>query len=393
MSNLPPVRSRSDLYRDGAVLNELSEMACDRFDDFLSWFNLNLKKNGKPYVGGCPIHGSHKNNSLNVYAGFAEGTVRGNWSCHTNPHCEKTFNRFSLIGLTRGLLSHDAFGWTQEGDRTVKTAEAVDELCKCLGVDLGDVRVDPKKELRRKVVRRAEILTPAGRPTNELCTVDAFRRCHAIPAPYFLRRGFSPEVLEHFMVGENISASSPNRGRAIIPIFDEGVIVGALSRSRHDECPRCEFNHPEGWPCLPKDCEEKRYLRWVVEPPGFNDKHYLYGLWHARKTVLQSKCVVLVEGAGDVWRSWEAGIRNAVGLMGCKLTTSQEILLEQCSPRHIIVMTDNDPPGEQAFGMVEKFARRLCKVHRLRPEGKDLGEMTATAVETLYRAKIESLMG
>ena len=125
----------SSKYADNAVLNELCNLACDNLESYLDYFSLDLRRYGKRYVGRCPVHGGSSSGGVNLYPeGYA---ARGKWECHSNK-CEKSFSR-SLIGLTRGVMSHDAYGWSREGDRTVPTRTAVDEICKFLGVALDDL--------------------------------------------------------------------------------------------------------------------------------------------------------------------------------------------------------------------------------------------------------------
>jgi len=387
-------RNPSDRYGDNAILNELCNLACDKLESYLDYFSLDLRRYGKRYIGRCPVHGGSSSSGVNLYPdGYA---VRGNWECHSNK-CEKAFTR-TLIGFTKGIMSHEHYGWGREGDRTVTTKAAVDEICKFLGVSLGDVKVDGKKVARRSFIHGVEVMSPEGRPAGELCSREVFHRWHRIPSSYYLSRGYEERTLAKFEVGENICEQSPNFGRTSVPIYNEDgtVIIGVLCRSPHPRCPKCSFCHlGECPPCSRGDApfsSVKKHLRWVVQPDGFNDKHHLYNLWRARKRIVTSRCIVLVEGAGDVWRLDEAGVQNAVALMGSKLSGLQDVMIEECSPSHVVIMTDDDDAGNAAAEQIEAKWRRLAKVHRIKPEGGDLGDMTTADVKNNYRRIIEGYM-
>lgn len=381
-----PQTSHSKPYSDQGILNELAEMTCDRMEDYLEYFGISLKQYGKRYMGRCPVHGSRSHNSVNLYP---EGShVRGYWECHTN-RCENVFPK-TVIGFTRGIMSHDAYGWGSRGDKTVGHREAVDELCKFHNISLNEVKVDYKKVQRRKMLRNAEILTPTGRPSSEYLTQAEFQASHEIPSPYYLDRGYEQGTLKTFSVGQNYDT-----GRTNIPIFDPfgKLVLGVLSRSPWEECDHCKFNHGPKDQCHQDGDLVRPVLRWDVQPEGFVDKQHLYGFWKSRDLIIRSKSVVLVEGASDVWRLWEAGVQNAVGIMGSKFTDAQSILLEECSPRHIILMTDNDEAGNRVADEISRGVwRRLARIHRMTPTQKDIGAMTAQEVEDQFRRHITLLM-
>jgi predicted nuclease with TOPRIM domain len=46
----------------------------------------------------------------------------------------------------------------------------------------------------------------------------------------------------------------------------------------------------------------------------------------------------------------------------------------------IVVITDNDPAGDQAEAAIRQACGSYGRVHRIRPIGKDVGEMTVDEV-------------
>jgi 5S rRNA maturation endonuclease (ribonuclease M5) len=371
------------------LLNELCNLAFDRMDDLIDHLEVDLRKYGKRYTGPCPVHGGGGRGGVSVYAdGYA---TRGNWQCHSRK-CEGYFKR-SLVGFTRGVLSHARYGWSREGDQEASMKEAVDVLCGFLGISLAEVKVDPSRADRHRFRKTVEILSPTGRPVDELCTQRAFHNSHRVPSPYYLERGFASSTLTKFEVGECTYRASPNFGRTIIPIYDGRgeIIVGALSRSPHPRCKACKDCHDPAIPCSKE--KSAKVLRWRVVPDGFNDKHHLYNLWRSRSLIVKSKCVVVVEGAGDLWRLDEAGIYNTVGLFGSSPSAIQEIALEECSPAHVVLMTDDDEAGNACAEAMTRKWSRLASVHRVKPIGRtEISEMSTEDVRSRYRGLIEGWM-
>lgn len=109
--------------------------------------------------------------------------------------------------------------------------------------------------------------------------------------------------------------------------------------------------------------------------------------------IIKSKCVVIVEGAGDVWRLDEAGILNAVAMNGSKLSTIQDILIEECSPAHVVILTDDNPAGNECAETITRKWSRLSHVHRIKPIGvEEVSDMTTDDVAKHFRGMIENWM-
>jgi DNA primase len=89
-----------------------------------------------------------------------------------------------------------------------------------------------------------------------------------------------------------------------------------------------------------------------------------------------------VEGPGDVWRLWEAGIENAVAMFGAGLTDEQQIVIERSGAMNISIVRDNDATGE----MSEAKLKDELSFYKLRfivpPAGyKDVGAMPTELVQ------------
>jgi 5S rRNA maturation endonuclease (ribonuclease M5) len=323
------------------------------------------------------VHDGHSPFGFNLYPDGE--TVRGNWQCLSD-HCHHHFPA-TIIGFTRGVLSNYNYGWRQKGDRCETHRVAVDYVLDFLGYDdIRDVEVDYEKADLLRFNARAEFMN--RRPVTGLhavCDRERFRSEIDIPASYYIDRGYSKSILDKYDVGLCTNPRSPMCNRVAVPFYDptHSVVIGVLGRSTLPQCSRCRLFHDRSSPC--SQFGDSRYAKWRVSQ-GFNDKHHLYGYWFSAGYIAKSRCVVLVEGPGDIWRLEEAGIHNAVALLGSSLHDSQKIILESCSADDFVVITDNDPAGDQAEAAIRQACSTYGRVHRIRPIGKDVGEMTVDEV-------------
>jgi hypothetical protein len=203
---------------------------------------------------------------------------------------------------------------------------------------------------------------------------DQVRRALAIPSKHFLSRGFSPEVLDAFDVGESAKLK-----RAVVPLYDDTgeACTGYTVRSLKPPCQACNQHHEPG-----VDCRWGQQ-RWGIMG-GFPKRTYLYNYARAKKT--DSPVIFLTEGPPDVWRLAESG-HVAVALLGADATDEQLHKLAALG-KTVRVAFDNDPPGVAAR---ERFQRKQAASGIDFPwaffsapaEYKDLGE---TPVEELRRA-------
>lgn len=79
----------------------------------------------------------------------------------------------------------------------------------------------------------------------------------------------------------------------------------------------------------------------------FQKGETLYNYHLAREHVRSKNQVIVMEGFMAVIRSKEAGIKNAVGLMGTAMTKEQASLIKRLSER-VILCLDGDEPGRKA---------------------------------------------
>lgn len=137
-----------------------------------------------------------------------------------------------------------------------------------------------------------------------------------IPATYYLKRGYKPDILDKYDVGMCATQGKEMFGRIVVPVYDDNYkyMIGCLGRSIHEKCPKCNKCHSSNRNCPSNPIEELWASKWK-NSKNFKAENYLYNFWFSKQHIKESKTVVIVEGQGDVWRLEEAGVNCSVGVL------------------------------------------------------------------------------
>jgi DNA primase len=176
------------------------------------------------------------------------------------------------------------------------------------------------------VVKRTEPVETTTEPLHNAPLAFAFKNLDD-SHPYLAKRGFTEETIMHFGVGYHAGRGIMS-GRVVIPIHNErSELVAYAGRWPGDE----------GWP----EGEDKYKL-----PPGFHKSLVVFNLHQVRELV-RDHGLIIAEGFFDVMRLWQAGILNAVALMGSSMSEAQErLIIEAVGPQgHVALLFDEDPAG------------------------------------------------
>ncbi|MDR1664350.1 MAG: DNA primase [Clostridiales bacterium] len=163
------------------------------------------------------------------------------------------------------------------------------------------------------------------------------------------------------------------RGRLMFPILDlAGKVIGFGGRQ------------------LEKDADSAKYLN-SPETPLFDKGRQLYGLHLARKARLRE--VILVEGYMDTIALYQAGFRNAAGVLGTALTPEHTRLLKRVNCESVILLLDSDDAGTNAaLRAIPILLEAGIKVRVLQVTGdaKDPDEYLRTYGAERFAALLES---
>jgi DNA primase len=275
----------------------------------------------------------------------------------------------------------------------VSWREAVDWCCRFLGVNLEAIEVNYDELEKLQFAADVAQFTQKAEQESRGLSRATVRQHLQVPAPYFVKRGWSAEVLDRYDVGTYPATGRPLSQRVAVPIYDAAhkVAVGFTARSLFERCERCQRWHSREDACPERGDRVAwaRTAKWYNHQ--FTKENYLYNWWFAQRPIRAAQTVILVEGPGDVWRLEEAGIHYAVGLFGTQLSDQQQVLLEMSGAINIVVLTDMDQSGDEARASLNQRLRRSFRMHFPRLERHDIGEMPVAEVKQLVVPVIEQV--
>jgi len=336
-----------DLQTIKTKLNNNAELVFEKL-------GMKCEKFGNNIYSTCPVHDSSDNPRA-----FSFAIDKGIWKCWTRD-CQHQFKN-DIFGLIRGALSNN------EG-QDVGFGEALKWGCDLLNVKKRNIKSsiiidedDSNEFLQLISTLKEDIVSTSYSPISIEPT-----EC---PSKYFISRGFKPETLEYFGVGDCTNPKSKMYHRAIIPIYDdEGKNVVAM---------------------IGRAVKEYKIPKFLFSPKGFSKAGLLYNYHGALESIKQTNAVFIVEGQVDVWRLSESGIYNAVSIFGKSLSKEQESKLHKLPITHIIVLSDNDQAGRESKIQLQRQLGRMYRLSFPKMPTKDVGEMTIEQVQKIIIPQIK----
>src|SRR6201989_2255857 len=306
---------------------------------------------------------------------------------------------------------YHCFGCQASGDalKSVMEPEGVDfsgaleTLAQRFGVELQVEAEDPRAAARRE--RRDRLQTLVDRAAVYYARYLWEAREAADARDYLLGRGLREETLREFRVGYAPSAwdrmmlASRRSG-----FTDEELLtVGLAQRSK--QRPGQVFDRFRGRIMFPsadqrgrvvgfgaramRDAQRPKYLN-SAENELYRKREQLFGIDLARGAAARAGRMILVEGYTDVLALHQAGLANAVGIMGTSLTEEQVGILERVVSV-LELCLDADRAGQEAM----LRAARLAESRKLElrvvplPEGTDPADLIARQGAEALRALVE----
>ncbi|HEY2718954.1 MAG TPA: DNA primase [Solirubrobacteraceae bacterium] len=283
--------------------------------------------------------------------------------------------------------SGDVFTFVQETEG-VDFKGALELLAERYGVELQREKEDPRAEALRK---RRERLLELLKRTAEYYARYLWESSEAAKArDYLLGRGLTEEMLREFRVGYAPSAwdkvlLASRRGG-----FSEQELyaTGLAQRSKQNGQPYDRFRGRIMFPLTDvrgrvlgfgaramREDQRPKYLN-TSDNDVYHKGLHLYGADLARAHATRAGSVILCEGYTDVIALHQAGMRNAVGLMGTALTDDQVGELARMA-QTVLLALDADSAGQEAMlrasGLAAKRNLELRVVPL--PEGADPAEL------------------
>ncbi len=293
------------------------------------------------------------------------------------------------------------FTFVQETEG-VDFREALELLAERYGVELQREREDPEEEAKRK---RRERLLELLRRTAGYYERYLWESSEAAGArEYLLGRGLSEATLREFKVGYSPSAwdrvlnASRRGGYANREVYDAGLAQRSKQSGQiYDRFrsrimfPLCDMRgRVLGFGARAMtDGRGPKYLN-TSDNELYHKGRHVYGGDLARAHAARAGKVIVCEGYTDVIALHQAGMRNAVGLMGTALTDEQVGELARMA-QTVLLALDADSAGHEAMLRASSLAakRRLeLRVVPL-PAGLDPADLIAREGPGAIEAAVE----
>jgi DNA primase len=292
-----------------------------------------LRRAGERFMGLCPFH-EERTPSFSVDAR------------------EKLYHCFGCG------VGGDVIKFVEEKE-DLAFPDAVEALADRYGVEIERERDDPRaEEARRRRARLGELLER----TAQFYVHYLWESAEAAKArSYLASRGLGEEVLRSFGVGYAPSAWDQvlTRGQRAGFSVAELLAAGLVQRGRrggHYDRFRARIVFPVrdgrarvqgfGARSLRPDSKPK----YLNSPEGelYRKSATLYGIDRARGSIAKAGRAVVVEGYTDVLAAHQAGIEEAVAVMGTAITPEQLGLLSRYT-EEVVLALDADRSGRAAM--------------------------------------------
>jgi DNA primase len=332
------------------------------------------------YFGLCPFH-DERTGSFHVLPDDKRYHCFG---------CQASGDAFSFVMETEGL----------------NFVGALEMLADRFGVKLETEDEDPAAAARRE--RRERLYELLGRATTYYARYLWEAQEAAGARTYLIGRGLTEETLREFRVGyapsawDRILLASRRAG-----FTDEELLAVGLAQ-RSQSRPGSIFDRFRERIMFPladsrgrvlgfgaramRENQRPKYLN-TSENELYHKGNQLFGIDLARGPASRAGRALLVEGYTDVLALHQAGLSNAVGIMGTALTEEQLRELERIA-RVLELCLDADGAGQEAMLRAARLAAGRSLELRVvaLPEGTDPAELVqregADAVRELVRRSV-----
>lgn len=313
-----------------------------RVEDVLGDF-ITLRKRGANLLGLCPFHGEKT-------PSFTVSPAKGIYKCFG---CGKSGTAVNFI------MDHESLSYP----------EALKYLAKKYSIEVVEKEISVEEKAQQNEKESLYIVMQyAQKYFSDLLSNDDLGR--SIGLGYFKERGFSLDIIEKFQLGY----SSEERRKFSETAVKNGYKPDYLVKTGMSILSN---NHIEGSPITVNDIfdrytgrvmfpihnisgrvigfggriltNDKKLAKYINSPQTdiYDKSRTLYGLYQAKKTIIQEDNCYLVEGYTDVLSMHQVGIENVVASSGTSLTIEQIKLIHRFT-KNITILYDGDFAGIKA---------------------------------------------
>lgn len=337
------------------TIDEIFEAAI--IDEVVGEF-VTLKKRGVNFLGNCPFH-NEKTPSFTV------SPAKGIYKCFG---CGKAGNAVGFI------MEHEHYSYP----------EALRFLANKYNIDIEEEELT--SEQAEAANDRESLYVVSNYATNyfkdQLHNTDKGK---AIALSYFVERGFREDIIEKFQLGyspeewDAFTERALKEGHKLEFLEKTGLTI--VKEKKHFDRFRGRVIFPIhnlsgrvigfGGRILKTEAKAAKYLN-SPESDIYHKSKVLYGLYYAKKSIVQEDNCFLVEGYTDVISLFQSGVENVVSSSGTSLTQEQIRLVKRYTP-NITLLFDGDAAGIKAsFRGIDMILEEGMNVRVvLFPEGED----------------------
>lgn len=361
-------------------LELISELIIESITELLDYFDVEYTDGIRTISFPCPVHGGDNEFGCSILKQDI-----GNWKCYTAQCHEQygTSNGASIVQFVQAVLSVTY-------DKQYSFTQALEWCAKFVGED--STSQSPEDHDRIDFIKLCKYLNNKTENIPNLKMREDVIKTLAIPSSYYMKRGYSSEILKKFDVGYCNNEKKPFFDRIVIPFYDTSgeYMVGCSGRSRHEQCEQCHLYHDPNVRCPMTKQERLKCYKWK-HASLFNADNYLYNYWNAQEHIIKTGTVVLVEGPGDVWRLEESGIYNSVALLKSTLSPGQRLRLESSGAINVVIATDMDEAGHKGAKSIKEQCKHLFNIIRIKYSDSDPGSLPIQETKDAFLPILERL--
>lgn len=357
-----------------------------RVEDVIGDF-ITLKKRGANLLGLCPFHGEKS-------PSFTVSPAKGIYKCFG---CGKSGTAVNFI-MDLESLSYP---------------EALRYLANKYGIEVIEKEVSVEEKAQQNEKESLYIvMNYAQKYYTDLLMNDDMGR--SIGLGYFKERGFTQATIDKFHLGY----SSDERRKFSETAVKNGYKPEYLVKTGMSILSN---NHVEGSPITVNDIfdrytgrvmfpihnisgkvigfggrilgSDKKLAKYINSPQTdiYDKSKTLYGLFQAKKTIIQDDNCYLVEGYTDVISMHQSGIENVVASSGTSLTVDQIKLIHRFT-KNITILYDGDVAGIKAsFRGIDLILEEGMNVRVLLfPDGDDPDSYSKKVTNEEFKEFIKS---
>ena len=326
---------------------------------------VTLKKRGVNFLGLCPFH-NEKTPSFTV------SPAKGIYKCFG---CGKGGNSVNFI------MEHEHLDYVG----------ALKYLAKKYHIDVVEQELSPEQE-KQKNDRESMMIVNSFAQKSFSQNLHQHSQGMAVGMSYLRERGFRDDIIKKFELGfcledwEAFSKQAINSGYKKEYLVKTGLSIDKENRLLDRFRGRVIFPIHGiagrvlafGGRILKNDKKAAKYLN-SPESEVYHKSRVLYGIYQAKKSIVQNDKCFLVEGYTDVLSFHQAGIENVVASSGTALTPDQIRLIKRFS-NNVTIIYDGDTAGIKASlrGIDLILEQEVNAKVLLLPEGEDPDSFSRT---------------